>query len=133
MLFRTVHRPSLQASELNRLLGPSQDAQVNEGIEYDEVDRYLREATVSIPPRAYWKENERKFPVLSRLARDLLSVLLRAQDGQEALEEDEALKETEDDIAPISDVEENGPIEDSETGLAVEGWWGVRQPRNFSP
>lgn len=43
MLFRTVQRPSLQASELDRLLGPSQDAQVNEGIEHDEVDRYLRE------------------------------------------------------------------------------------------
>ena len=43
MLFRTVQRPSLQASELDRLLGPSQDAQVNEGFEHDEVDRYLRE------------------------------------------------------------------------------------------
>lgn len=48
MLFRTVHRPSLQASELDRLLGPSQDAQVNEGIEHDEVDRYLREG------KYYW-------------------------------------------------------------------------------
>lgn len=43
MLFRTVQRPSLQASELDRLLGPSQDIQVHEGTERDEVDRYLRE------------------------------------------------------------------------------------------
>lgn len=31
-------------------------------------------ATTSVPPRVYWRENESKFPVLSRLARDLLSV-----------------------------------------------------------
>ncbi|KAJ5810985.1 hypothetical protein N7447_010501 [Penicillium robsamsonii] len=47
---------------------------VNEGAEHDEVDRYLREANVPISLRIYWKEHEREFPVLSRLARDLLSV-----------------------------------------------------------
>lgn len=31
-------------------------------------------ATSSIPPRVYWRENESKFLVLSRFARDLLSV-----------------------------------------------------------
>lgn len=30
--------------------------------------------TVQLPPRAYWKEHEHEYPVLSRLARDLLSV-----------------------------------------------------------
>ncbi|KAJ9480699.1 hypothetical protein VN97_g12837 [Penicillium thymicola] len=47
---------------------------VNRGAEHDEIDRYLREANVPVPPRVYWKEHEREFPVLSRLARDLLSV-----------------------------------------------------------
>lgn len=90
MLFRAVQRPSLQASELERLLEPSHAVETSEGVGYDEVDRYLHEckytwltrpenplmvsATTSIPPRVYWRENESKFPVLSRLARDLLSV-----------------------------------------------------------
>jgi hypothetical protein len=43
ILFRTVHRPSPQASELDRLLGPSEDPRTHEGMEYDEVDRYLHE------------------------------------------------------------------------------------------
>jgi hypothetical protein len=90
MLFRAVQRPSLQASELERLLEPTHAVETSEGVGYDEVDRYLHEckyiwlnrserpltfpATTSIPPRVYWRENESKFPVLSRLARDLLSV-----------------------------------------------------------
>lgn len=43
MLFRTVQRPSLHNSELDRLLEPTNDIMVNQGVEHDEVDRYLRE------------------------------------------------------------------------------------------
>ncbi|KAJ5268071.1 hypothetical protein N7524_006111 [Penicillium chrysogenum] len=35
---------------------------------------YRDHANVPVSPRLYWKEHEREFPVLSRLARDLLSV-----------------------------------------------------------
>ncbi|KZN87744.1 Zinc finger BED domain-containing protein DAYSLEEPER [Penicillium chrysogenum] len=75
LLLRTVHRASaLQSSELDRLLEPVDDFMLHEGTEHDEVDQYLREANVPVPPRLYWREHEREFPVLSRLARDLLSV-----------------------------------------------------------
>ncbi|KAI3052386.1 hypothetical protein CBS147353_11550 [Aspergillus niger] len=63
-----------QASQLDRLLIPPSTSQLSARGEYDEVDRYLREGTVQLPPRAYWKEHEHEYPVLSRLARDLLSV-----------------------------------------------------------
>lgn len=43
MLFRAVQRPSLHASELERLLEPSHAVETNEGVGYDEVDRYLHE------------------------------------------------------------------------------------------
>lgn len=43
ILFRTVQRPSLHNSELDRLLEPTNDTMVNQGAEHDEVDRYLRE------------------------------------------------------------------------------------------
>ncbi|KAJ5350272.1 hypothetical protein N7541_007999 [Penicillium brevicompactum] len=55
LLFRTVQRSSnSHSTELDRLLEPP--------------------ANVPVSPRLYWKEHEREFPVLSRLARDLLSV-----------------------------------------------------------
>lgn len=47
------------------------------------------------------------------------------REGQETLEEDEALKKIKDDIAPISDIEESDQIDDSETGPAVKGASGV--------
>ncbi|KAI2913801.1 hypothetical protein CBS147320_10459 [Aspergillus niger] len=75
MSFRTMHSSCpQQASELDRLLTPLSTSQLSARSEYDEVDRYLREGTVQLPPRAYWKEHEHEYPVLSRLARDLLSV-----------------------------------------------------------
>ncbi|KAJ5751564.1 hypothetical protein N7520_008481, partial [Penicillium odoratum] len=44
LLFRTVHRSSaLHSSELDRLLEPVNDYMLLEGVEHDEVDRYLRE------------------------------------------------------------------------------------------
>ncbi|THC88389.1 hypothetical protein EYZ11_012166 [Aspergillus tanneri] len=139
--------------------------------EPDEVDRYLREGIVQLPPRAYWKEHEHEYPVLSRLARDLLSVpatgagverlfnsardichyrcgslnestiqdlimykcsetfsleterlsylekpLMESID-QETLEEEEAIKTSEEDFDPISDDEEDA-VEQSSTMLA---------------
>ncbi|KAK6810429.1 hypothetical protein RU639_013759 [Aspergillus parasiticus] len=63
-----------QASELDRLLIPPNISQSSIRYDYNEVDRYLREGIVQLPPRAYWKEHEHDYPVLSRLARDLLSV-----------------------------------------------------------
>ncbi|KAJ5877235.1 hypothetical protein N7455_000700 [Penicillium solitum] len=75
LLFRTVQRSSnSHSTELDRLLEPPGASIFHEGVEYDEVDQYLREANVPVSPRLYWKEHEREFPVLSRLARDLLSV-----------------------------------------------------------
>ncbi|KAJ5850716.1 hypothetical protein N7455_010572 [Penicillium solitum] len=75
LLFRTVQRSSnSHSTELDRLLEPPSASIFHEGVEYDEVDQYLREANVPVSPRLYWKEHEREFPVLSRLARDLLSV-----------------------------------------------------------
>ncbi|KAJ5152474.1 hypothetical protein N7492_009754 [Penicillium capsulatum] len=172
MLFRTVQRPSLlHSSELDRLLQPLHAGMVNEGAEHDEVDRYLREPNVPVPPRVYWREHEREFPVLSRLARDLLSVpatgagverlfnsardichyrrgslhettiqdlmmymcsekftleeqqLSRMEkpiesEGQEELEEDEALKA--DDVALISDDEEVEESEDAAGNIATK-------------
>ncbi|KAJ5292123.1 hypothetical protein N7478_001374 [Penicillium angulare] len=160
LLFRTVRRTSaLNSSELDRLLEPLDASMLHERADYDEVDQYLRAANVPLPPRIYWKEHEHEFPILSRLARDLLSVpatgagverlfnsardichyrrgslhettiqdlmmymcsekltleeqqLTRLEkpmegEGQEALEEDEALKAIEEDAEPISDDEE---------------------------
>lgn len=54
-------------------------------------------------------------------------------EGQETVETDEAVKATEGDIAPISDAEENDPIEGSESGLAVERASGVESIASEEP
>ncbi|KAI2964925.1 hypothetical protein CBS147323_6033 [Aspergillus niger] len=87
----TIHRSQQQTSELDQLLVP-RISLPNDRNQLDEVDRYLQEGKalvgvyfafewrltfqgiVPLPPRAYWKEHEHEFPVLSRLARDLLAV-----------------------------------------------------------
>ncbi|KAF4219054.1 hypothetical protein CNMCM5878_003909 [Aspergillus fumigatiaffinis] len=70
----TRHQFQHQASELDQLLVPSATSLPSRGNQLDEVDRYLQEGVVPLPPRAYWKEHEHDYPVLSRLARDVLSV-----------------------------------------------------------
>ncbi|KAL3258479.1 hypothetical protein ABHI18_006016 [Aspergillus niger] len=87
----TIHRSQQQTSELDQLLVP-RISLPDDRNQLDEVDRYLQEGKalvrvyfafewqltfqgiVPLPPRAYWKEHEHEFPVLSRLARDLLAV-----------------------------------------------------------
>jgi hypothetical protein len=69
MLFRAIQRPSLQASELERLLKPIHTVETSEGVRYNEVNHYLHKckyiwlnqskrpltfpATTSIPPHIY--------------------------------------------------------------------------------
>lgn len=50
-----------------------------------------------------------------------LEKMASRREDQDVFEEDEATKDTEDDIAPISDAEEDDLIDDTEAGLAVEG------------
>ncbi|KAJ5764716.1 hypothetical protein N7520_004275 [Penicillium odoratum] len=40
----------------------------------DEVTRYLSKGLSKGNPRVYWKEHEQEFPVLARIARDILSI-----------------------------------------------------------
>jgi hypothetical protein len=42
--------------------------------EADEITRYLARGIERQKPRAFWKEHEYKFPILARMARDILSI-----------------------------------------------------------
>ncbi|KAJ5481400.1 hypothetical protein N7475_000212 [Penicillium sp. IBT 31633x] len=65
---------SPQLLGLDRLLHPLAGLAGSPRSGQDEVDQYLREGAVNISPSAYWKDHQRKWPVLTRLARDLLSI-----------------------------------------------------------
>ncbi|KAJ5253812.1 uncharacterized protein N7525_007394 [Penicillium rubens] len=40
----------------------------------DELSQYLKNGTVEVDPLTFWRENERQYPVLASLARDILSI-----------------------------------------------------------
>jgi hypothetical protein len=42
--------------------------------EDDEIARYLVKGLVKGSPRLFWKQNEHEYPVLARIARDILSI-----------------------------------------------------------
>ncbi|KAJ5981909.1 hypothetical protein N7451_012009 [Penicillium sp. IBT 35674x] len=42
--------------------------------EDDEIARYLARGIESQKPRAFWKDHEHEFPILARIARDILSI-----------------------------------------------------------
>jgi hypothetical protein len=42
--------------------------------ENDEITRYLARGIERQKPRAFWKEHEHEFPILARMARDILSI-----------------------------------------------------------
>ncbi|KAI3095274.1 hypothetical protein CBS147333_9810 [Penicillium roqueforti] len=65
---------SPQLLGLDRLLHPLAGLAGSSRSGQDEVDQYLREGVVNISPSAYWKDHQREWPVLTRLARDLLSI-----------------------------------------------------------
>ncbi|CAG8140155.1 unnamed protein product, partial [Penicillium salamii] len=65
---------SPQLLGLDRLLHPLAGLAGGSRSEQDEIDQYLREGVVNISPSAYWKDHQREWPVLTRLARDLLSI-----------------------------------------------------------
>ncbi|KAJ5340406.1 hypothetical protein N7541_009530 [Penicillium brevicompactum] len=65
---------SPQLLELEQVLHPLTGLVANSMSQNDEVGQYLREGAVNISPRAYWKDHQREWPVLTRLARDLLSI-----------------------------------------------------------
>ncbi|KAJ6038847.1 hypothetical protein N7460_007564 [Penicillium canescens] len=50
-------------------------SQVSQAYQQDELTTYLDSATTStMPIRAFWKENQATFPILAKLARDILSI-----------------------------------------------------------
>ncbi|KAJ5742366.1 uncharacterized protein N7511_001761 [Penicillium nucicola] len=65
---------SPQLLGLERLLHPLAGPFHSSRGEPDEVDQYLQEGAVNISPCSYWKDRQHEWPVLSRLARDLLSI-----------------------------------------------------------
>ncbi|KAJ5277815.1 hypothetical protein N7524_003968 [Penicillium chrysogenum] len=65
---------SPQLLGLDRLLHPLAGLAGSSRCAQDEVDQYLREGVLNISPCAYWKDHQREWPVLTRLARDLLSI-----------------------------------------------------------
>ncbi|CAG8384990.1 unnamed protein product, partial [Penicillium salamii] len=65
---------SPQLLGLDRLLHPLAGLAGGSRSGQDEIDQYLREGVVNISPSAYWKDHQREWPVLTRLARDLLSI-----------------------------------------------------------
>ncbi|KAJ5471499.1 hypothetical protein N7530_008856 [Penicillium desertorum] len=65
---------SPQLLGLDRLLHPLAGLAGSSRCGQDEVDQYLREGVLNISPCAYWKDHQREWPVLTRLARDLLSI-----------------------------------------------------------
>ncbi|KAJ5350258.1 hypothetical protein N7541_007985 [Penicillium brevicompactum] len=65
---------SPQLLGLDRLLHPLAGLAGGSRSGQDEVDQYFREGVVNISPSAYWKDHQREWPVLTRLARDLLSI-----------------------------------------------------------
>ncbi|EKV04718.1 hypothetical protein PDIG_41380 [Penicillium digitatum PHI26] len=60
--------------EHDRILHPLTGLVASSTNQKDEVGQYLREGAVNISPRAYWKDHQHEWPVLARLARDLLSI-----------------------------------------------------------
>lgn len=65
---------SPQLLGLDRLLHPLAGLAGSSRSGQDEVDQYLREGVVNTSPCAYWKDRQHEWPVLTRLARDLLSI-----------------------------------------------------------
>ncbi|KAJ6170919.1 hypothetical protein N7485_007048 [Penicillium canescens] len=65
---------SPQLLGLDRLLHPLAGLAGSSRSGQDEVDQYLREGVVNTSPCAYWKDHQHEWPVLTRLARDLLSI-----------------------------------------------------------